>query len=103
VWEGGTVSDKWKFFKFSDAKVKLLTLGCMVYYHSLLKKKNGLMLKVLDNMLFYLRIVHSFDYYNTMEYPNEDEMPHRCGIIHCRGAVPTGQIVQSEGEWVKPL
>jgi len=55
------------------------------------------MLKVLDKMLLYLRIVHSFDYYSAMEYPHEEEMPHRCGIIHSRGAVPTGQIAQSEG------
>ena len=56
-------------------------------------------MKVLDKMLLYLRVVHSFDYYSAMEYPNEDEMPHRCGIIHCRGAVPTGQITQSEGKY----
>jgi len=49
-------------------------------------------------MLLYLRIVHSFDYYSAMEYPHEDEMPHRCGIVHCRGPVPTGQITQSEGK-----
>jgi len=51
-------------------------------------------------MLWYLRIVHSFDYYNAIVYPDEDGMPHRCGIIHCRGAVPTGQIAQSEGKSV---
>jgi len=33
------------------------------------------LLKVLDRLLFYLRIVHSVDYYNHSEYPNEDEMP----------------------------
>jgi len=38
-----------------------------------------------------------------MAYPNEDEMPHRCGIIHCRGAVPTGQITQSEGKCGRTL
>ncbi|RMB88230.1 hypothetical protein DUI87_35387 [Hirundo rustica rustica] len=37
---------------------------------------------VLDRLLLYLRIVHSVDYYNTSDYPNEDEMPNRCGIIH---------------------
>jgi len=55
-------------------------------------------LKVLDKMLLYLRIVHSFDYYSTMEYPNENEMPHRCGIVHCRGAVPSGRMTQTEGK-----
>lgn len=35
------------------------------------------LIKVLDNLLFYLRIVHSVDFYNHSEYPNEDEMPNR--------------------------
>lgn len=35
--------------------------------------------KVLDKMLLYLRIVHSIDYYNHIEYPQEDEMPNRIG------------------------
>ena len=33
--------------------------------------------KVLDKLLLYLRIVHSVDFYNHSEYPNEDEMPNR--------------------------
>ena len=33
--------------------------------------------KVLDKMVLYLRIVHSVDFYNHSEYPNEDEMPNR--------------------------
>jgi len=41
---------------------------------------------VLDRLVFYLRAVHSVDYYAAVEYPNEDEMPHRCGIMHARGA-----------------
>lgn len=44
--------------------------------------------KVLDKLILYLRIVHSFDFYSVGEYPNEDEMPHRCGIIHARGSAP---------------
>jgi hypothetical protein len=32
---------------------------------------------VLDRMILYLRIVHSVDFYNHSEYPNEDEMPNR--------------------------
>ena len=35
------------------------------------------LVKVLDRLLFYLRIVHSVDFYNHSEYPNEDEMPNR--------------------------
>lgn len=43
------------------------------------------LIKFLDRLLFYLRIVHSVDYYNYSEYPNEDEMPNRIGLIHARG------------------
>lgn len=35
------------------------------------------LIAVLDKLLFYLRIVHSVDFYNHSEYPNEDEMPNR--------------------------
>ncbi|KAL1464254.1 hypothetical protein WDU94_003919, partial [Cyamophila willieti] len=49
-------------------------------------------LKVLDRLILYLRIVHSVDYYNHCEYPNEDEMPNRCGIIHTRGTGPTTKV-----------
>ena len=34
-------------------------------------------MQVLDKMVLYLRIVHSVDFYNHSEYPNEDEMPNR--------------------------
>ena len=48
------------------------------------------LIKVLDRLLYYLRIVHSVDYYNATEYPCEDEMPNRlvgvlcvCVVINC--------------------
>ncbi|CAF4304948.1 unnamed protein product, partial [Didymodactylos carnosus] len=41
--------------------------------------------KVLDRLILYLRVVHSVDYYNAIEYQQEDSMPNRCGIIHARG------------------
>jgi len=47
---------------------------------------------VLDKLLFYLRIVHSVDFYSCSEYPHEDEMPNRCGIMHARGIPPTGNV-----------
>ncbi|RZC32422.1 serrate RNA effector molecule -like, partial [Asbolus verrucosus] len=47
------------------------------------------LLSVLDRIILYLRVVHSVDYYNHCEYPNEDEMPNRCGILHARGPPPT--------------
>ena len=56
------------------------------------------LIKVLDKMVLYLRIVHSVDFYNHSEYPNEDEMPNRCGILHARGALPTGKTKSSEIE-----
>ena len=42
----------------------------------------------LDKLLVYLRLVHSIDFYNHSEYPHEDEMPNRFGLIHIRGPVP---------------
>jgi len=45
----------------------------------------------------YLRVVHSFDYYSAVEYPNEDEMPHRCGIVHARTQIPPSRITQNDG------
>ena len=56
------------------------------------------LIKVLDKMILYLRIVHSVDFYNHSEYPNEDEMPNRCGILHARGNLPTGKTKSSEIE-----
>jgi len=54
------------------------------------------LLRVLDRLILYLRVVHSVDYYNGGDYPREDEMPNRCGIIHVRGTVPE-KATQSEG------
>jgi len=52
---------------------------------------------VIDRLVLYLRAVHSVDYYAAVEYPNEDEMPHRCGIVHARGAPgASGQLTQRE-------
>merc|ERR1712241_1226395 len=56
------------------------------------------LLKVLDRLLFYLRIVHSVDYYNHSEYPNEDEMPNRCGIMHARGIPPMSNVTITDVE-----
>uniref|UniRef100_A0A4W6FVP3 Serrate, RNA effector molecule n=1 Tax=Lates calcarifer TaxID=8187 RepID=A0A4W6FVP3_LATCA len=54
------------------------------------------LLQVLDRLLLYLRLVHSVDYYNFCEYPAEDEMPHRCGLIHVRGPLPVAKITAAE-------
>ena len=47
-------------------------------------------------MVLYLRIVHSIDYYSANEYPNEDEMPHRCGIMHARGVPPSTKVTKKD-------
>ncbi|XP_061619029.1 serrate RNA effector molecule homolog isoform X1 [Phyllopteryx taeniolatus] len=60
------------------------------------------LLKVLDTLLLYLRVVHSLDYYNFCQYPAEDHMPHRCGLIHVRGPLPVAKITAAEvGEHLK--
>lgn len=56
------------------------------------------LLQVLDRLVLYLRVVHSIDYYNTCEYPSEDEMPNRCGMIHVRGPIPPNRITHGEGQ-----
>jgi len=52
------------------------------------------LIKVLDRLLYYLRIVHSVDYYNASEYFCEDEMPNRCGIVHARGPIPPNMLTK---------
>ncbi|OCT59605.1 serrate RNA effector molecule homolog A isoform X1 [Xenopus laevis] len=65
-------------------------------------ERDDKLIKVLDKLLFYLRIVHSVDYYNTCEYPNEDEMPTRCGMMHVRGPLPPNRVSHGEvAEWQK--
>ncbi|KAL7306441.1 hypothetical protein TKK_0001857 [Trichogramma kaykai] len=59
-------------------------------------EKDPALLKVLDRLILYLRIVHSVDYYNHCEYPNEDEMPNRCGIMHVRGPTPGNKVISNE-------
>lgn len=61
-------------------------------------EKDDKMIQVLDRMVWYLRIVYSIDFYNGIEYPNEHEMPHRCGIVHARGVVPSKLPTQTECE-----
>ncbi len=58
------------------------------------------LLRVLDRMILYLRMVHSYDYYSCVEYPNEDEMPHRCGIMHGRASTPPARLTQSDSKYL---
>lgn len=76
-------------------------------------ERDELLIRVLDRLLLYLRIVFSIDYYNHCEYPQEDEMPNRfvflalkkfkfknvlcrLGLIHVRGPPPTMKVSQQE-------
>lgn len=59
-------------------------------------ERDSILISVLDKLILYLRIVHSVDFYNHCEYPYEDEMPNRCGIIHARGPVPQNRVTQNE-------
>lgn len=52
--------------------------------------------QALDRMILYLRLTHSIDYYNHCEYPHEDEMPNRCGIIHARITSPNSKVTSDE-------
>ena len=59
-------------------------------------QRDDKLMKILDRMTFYLRIVHSLDYYQATEYPNEDKMPNRLGIMHSKGPAPTAKVTQKE-------
>ncbi|XP_072255351.1 serrate RNA effector molecule homolog isoform X2 [Pyxicephalus adspersus] len=65
-------------------------------------ERDDKLIKVLDKLLLYLRIVHSVDYYITCDYPSEDEMPTRCGIMHVRGPIPPNRVSHREvADWQK--
>ncbi|XP_039888732.1 serrate RNA effector molecule homolog isoform X2 [Simochromis diagramma] len=67
-------------------------------------ERDDKLVKVLDRLVLYLRVVHSVDYYNTCEYPSEDEMPNRCGMIHVRGPIPPNRITHGEvQQWEKMM
>lgn len=69
--------------------------GTTVPEGSILERDEDLIL-VLDRLLFYLRIVHSTDYYSHSEYPSEDEMPNRIGLIHARGLISSARVAPTE-------
>ena len=56
------------------------------------------LLKVLDKLILYLRIVHSIDFYATIEYPNEDDMPSRISMMHARGVLQSNIVKLTEGK-----
>jgi len=50
--------------------------------------QNQDLLKSLDSVILYLRLVHSYDYYASTEYSGEDDMPQRIGIMFARPNPP---------------
>lgn len=46
-------------------------------------------LKALDKVVLYLRVVHSYDYYAATEYVGEDDMPQKVGIMFARPTPPS--------------
>jgi len=61
--------------------------------------RDDTLMKALDKLVMYLRIVHSIDYYNGSDYPHEDEMPNRCGILHVRGEKPEKANYSEVTDW----
>ncbi|XP_046865084.1 serrate RNA effector molecule homolog isoform X2 [Xenia sp. Carnegie-2017] len=61
------------------------------------------LVKLLDRLVLYLRIVHSMDYYSGAEYLYEDDMPNRCGIIHIRSPLPDKVNYEEVTDWHKNL
>ena len=59
-------------------------------------ERDDAILKALDLLIVYLRIVHSIDFYNHGHYAQEDSMPNRCGLIHVRGQPPSGASITTD-------
>lgn len=59
--------------------------------------------RLLDNLILYLRIVYSIDFYNATEYLQEDTMPYRCGLLHIRGPYEAKKNQQQHYEQVNIL
>lgn len=47
------------------------------------------LMKTLDSIILYLRVVYSFDYYAATKYTGEDDMPERLGIMFARPSPPS--------------
>ncbi|ULU11841.1 hypothetical protein L3Y34_015315 [Caenorhabditis briggsae] len=67
-------------------------------------ERDDTILKALDLLIIYLRIVHSIDFYNHGHYAQEDSMPNRCGLIHVRGQPPSGASINTDenGDLIVP-
>jgi len=87
--EKGNTIDRYKFSNnlgTQDTRFKSVTVT------SFLNFRDEELVQVLDRLVLYLRCVHSLDYYNHAEYPYEDDMPNRLGILHARGIPPASNV-----------
>ena len=49
-------------------------------------------------LVWYLRIVHSCDFYSAATFASEDTMPHRCGIFTVRPSSSEEAVSQADSE-----
>lgn len=58
--------------------------------------------RVLDRLVLYLRVVHSMDWYwqaqSLAQYPREDTMPNRLGLLHVRPAAEGREVLEEDAE-----
>jgi len=57
-----------------------------------------LLVQAFELLVWYLRIVHSCDFYSTATFASEDTMPHRCGIFTVRPSASKEVVSQTDGE-----
>lgn len=60
-------------------------------------QRDETILKALDMLVVYLRIVHSIDFYGHLDYPNEDNMPSR--YFYCLALPKHFQMRHSSRSW----
>ncbi|VDN99099.1 unnamed protein product [Rodentolepis nana] len=48
------------------------------------KEANSELVRALDALIIYLRLVYSIDFYSPALYPRESDMPHPCSVFHVR-------------------
>lgn len=60
--------------------------------------QDPVLMKALDNIILYLRVIYSFDYYAATKYTGEDDMPERVGIMFARPTPPSTPGTESPRE-----
>lgn len=58
-----------------ETSIFLEELSCLLQVQF---ERDEQLLRTLDRIIIYLRVVHSVDFYNHTDYPHEDHMPNRC-------------------------